>query len=230
MPLVRDNFFEENEMNSMMRPLFLCLSFCCLWQLGMGQYLHTPSDFDKKIGSSSITYLLDSLFEPPAAQNMPLVTAGWIAVPRDGGVRLIAPSLETQTARAKYRVKGDNFFEKGKFLKAAANYEKLAPAGGTDVELMKRLGESYRKGGNWEKASYWYTQAIDANFIDFVAHQRLAECYEATDNGEKAIHHITLAHLLNRNDAGILGAVRKMYEANGHPFANYEFVPGYELS
>ncbi|MEM9920365.1 MAG: hypothetical protein AAF990_19870 [Bacteroidota bacterium] len=204
----------------------LCLVVCTFTS---AQYLHTPSDFDKVLEKSTSRYTIDASLKAAPKVDRPLVAKGWSAVLTADGARLVAPDIRTEVSATKYRIKGDNFYEKGKFLKAASNYEKMMPTGKSDGDLLKRLADSYHKGGDLDKAIQWYNEAVDVNFIDFEAHQLLAACYREKSDLNKAVRHITLAHLLNRNDPAILEVLKNYYEADGRHFVDYSFEPAYQL-
>lgn len=111
-----------------------------------------------------------------------------------------------------------------------ASYEAIIDIQPDNAMIMTYIGQTYAIQKDIEKTREWYLKAIEANPAEFTAHWFLANIYADIDKQyDKAIEHITIAHLLNRNNPRLLKDLIGIYKLNETPYEEWNFRPAYAL-
>ena len=211
---------------------FLILLFSLVFSSILAQELHTPSEMYAMMKKSAIRYEIDSLFQGASPASWPVLQEGWLNNSGDQPFQKPAPVLMTQTRGQKYHKKADKFFEEGQFAKAARFYHKALSELGSPVEeavLRKQLCRSYLQLGKILAAGESLLALGKSHRNDFTYHSLLATIYEKSNQRKLAITHVSLAHLLNRNDPVVLEQLVRVYAKYGMAFHSWNFHPQYQL-
>ena len=207
------------------------ITFFFFWANNLSaQFLHDPTEINRIMENSKIQYVLDSLPFQTENKIYPLVEKDWMAVTTANGIILEKQDSTLSENAEKFYQKGMKAYQKANYEKAISFYKKALVDHPTSAKLMKRIGRSYDARNNNKAAMNWYQQVIDRNFIDFEAHFLIAYSYQQNNNQDKAIYHITLAHLLNRNNKAILKALKEIYLSFGIEYDEWILAPVYKIS
>ena len=200
--------------------------FSCLL---VAQYLHTPLEMEQLMAKSTIDYRIDTIAVSSLEIKFPIVSPGWHQLGSDQERYISKDVVLTNRKMKKYHQKGIKYTKKQKFHKAVKVLEKALAESPNNGNVMKSLSFAYSKADKLDSAQYLLEKVIEYNHIDYQAHLQLAEIHHFLGNKDAAIHHISLAHLLNRNDAYILNLLKAIYKKKNMPFQDWVFNPGYQI-
>jgi outer membrane protein OmpA-like peptidoglycan-associated protein/tetratricopeptide (TPR) repeat protein len=105
---------------------------------------------------------------------------------------LIAIPLMGQRTEQRIAV-GDDFFNKGEYLKAIDVYERVLRRESSSVvrqELSFKMGESYRNLLNYQEAKKWYTIALNLGYDDPIIYLHLSEMTLGLEEFDNSITYI----------------------------------------
>ena len=200
------------------------------------QYLHTPEEMLRIVDDSSLRYIIDTLEQTKSNSSSPIIQKGWFAKPISEGIQLdLNEGIKNRKANQDYK-KAMQYYERQNYNKTITWAKKAMKSAPSNIEIMKRIGRSYGATGALETAAYWYEMVLEINYIDFEAHFLLANIFhelvrrDGSGEKEKAIKHITLAHILNRNQTDILNSLKEIYNSVGINYKEWQFNPQYTIS
>ena len=209
----------------------LLLFLCCGLTSCLAQHLHTPSELFALMEKSSIQYEEDSLFHISATVASAKIQEGWQRNGTTGELQAPSSDFETSVDSGKYQNKADKYFSKSQFSKAAANYSNAIEEnkGKINADLQKKLCRTFLQIEKTLDAGEALIPLMETHQPDFGLHLLLAQIYQQSQQKDLAIKHITLAHLLNRNELKLLERLEQIYEENGLHFHKWNFDPQYQV-
>ena len=201
--------------------LLLCslIPFTCCYS----QYLHTPKDIKKLIKNSSYTYVFDSI-------GLHQLNKSYLNLNSFEETLAKPTELLTQKGTEKYLFKGNKNFDKGKYAKAVKYYDKALALDPSNIQLLKLMSKAQFAQQAYEKGVSYLEQISVENPQNFEVHIDLAQHYTEMGNKIKALRHISIAHLMNRNDTATLEELKLIYLKFGLDYGDWSFSPAYEIS
>ncbi len=187
------------------------------------QHLHTPKDIQSLMEASTNQYVIDTV-------SLPQTTEKYLNLNSFAEVLTLPSTVETSEKSKKYRLRGNKNLKKGKYNKAIKSFKKALAAEPQDKSLLNALAQAQRGKGDFQASIQSLLKITEENGVDFETHLALADNYEALAAKTEALHHISMAHLLNRNDPAILARLQNIYTRFDLHYGDWSFSPQYEIS
>lgn len=194
------------------------------------QTYHQPREILTIMEKSAITYGVQTTDEDIPAEDFSsiLVLPGtYIALHEDG-----TTSLENYTTRVSASPaataalkRAEEAFAADDMPAARRAYLEVLDIIPEHSTVLTYMGQTYEHEKDRKTAIEWLEKAVAANPVDYMAHWFLADNYAETGELDRAMEHITLAHILNRNNPRLLFSLKRIYDKNGTPFDDWEFRP-----
>jgi tetratricopeptide (TPR) repeat protein len=210
--------------------LLLLLLLPGLAQSAIAQNYHQPHELVQIISDSKISYAIQASEAPIPAENFEdnLVLPG-MYLEKDGEGRLSLANFGTRVSAVPEAVealeKGEQAFAANDMELARKHYTKVLELFPDNALMLTYIGQTYEHEKRYDEAIEWLRKAIDANPIDYMAHWFLADNYAEKNELSLAIRHITMAHILNRNNGRLLYSLQNIYAKNGTPYDDWQFRP-----
>jgi peptidoglycan-associated lipoprotein len=141
---------------------------------------------------------------------------------------LIAIPLMGQRTEQRIAV-GDDFFNKGEYLKAVDVYERVLRRESNTVirqELSFKMGESYRNLLNYQEAKKWYTIALNLGYDDPIIYLHLSEMTLGLEEFDLSITYINRFLEFDSTDPRAL----KLHQSAHFSKENYSTETIFEVS
>jgi hypothetical protein len=209
--------------------LILLYSFCGNAQDPPSK-LHTPAEILKLISDSKLTYEIKELKTKIDVQDYSskLNYNGVYRKEEENGFSTV--KYNPNTASAEAYDKAEEAFQKNNVEQAQKYYLESYEKDSSFYQVMTYIGQTYGFQKNWNTAIDWYEKAIGKNYIDYMAHWFLADAYVALEKFEEAKKQILIAHVLNRNNPRIVGAMKNILKKNKLVYTDWYFNPQYKLT
>ncbi len=122
-------------------------------------------------------------------------------------------------------VKAKSLLKQGSIQEAKDALTKVLGQFPKHAAAMTLMANAFAKEGSTANAEQWFQKAITANYSDYKAHLGLANLYAAKGNSKQAVDEITIAHILNRNEASIFNSLKTMCSKQGVDQGDWTFQP-----
>ncbi|MFK8103989.1 MAG: tetratricopeptide repeat protein [Saprospiraceae bacterium] len=203
--------------------IFFTLVLLCLLNWSAAQYLHTPKDIQALMEASTNQYAIDTV-------SLPHTTEKYLNLNSFAEILTLSSTIETSEKGEKYRLRGNKNLKKGKYNKAIKSFKKALASKPQDKSLLNALAQAQRGKGDFQASIQSLLKITAENRADYETHLALADNYEALTAKTEALYHISMAHLLNRNDPAILARLKNIYEKFDLHYGDWSFSPQYEIS
>ncbi|KAF0200979.1 MAG: hypothetical protein FD170_3011 [Bacteroidetes bacterium] len=192
---------------------------------GFGQKLHTPAEIIKIMEESRILYELEILEEEilPEDRTNNLNYNFYYRVIDDSSISTYEYKIDSSAY--VYVEKAEKYFQDKKFSLAREMYLAALKEDSSYYKVMTYIGQTYGIEGDFDKAIEWYNKTINLNYIDYMAHWFLADAYKTQGEIDKAVDEITLAMILNRNNARIKNSFNTIYKLKKLNADDWTFNP-----
>lgn len=124
----------------------------------------------------------------------------------------------------------ENAFMTEEFDQALRRYRHLLKLEPSFTLGQTMIGDVFFRTAEYDSAAWYFRKSIKENEIDYTAHWFLGDTYQKQGHVEAAGEWLTRAHLLNKYNPRLLGALKNYREKTGHPWVDWDFVPRYQLS
>ncbi len=188
------------------------------------QFLHTPTEIQKIIKKSPISYSFDTISAIATDVPPPIISKN-----SDFSIlqQEIPVNLSDHRLKRKVRnrlTKANKFFDEAKYDQALKFYQELL-ATTQAIELLPRLAYCFEKMSNTENALAIYNKIHDSIPTDPALNFTIARLEHQSGNSEAAIRHINWAHLYDRNHPVYLDSLIIYYYKNGWHYRKMDFAP-----
>jgi len=198
--------------------LLMCFSL-------LGQSIHSPQEIFQIMEKSSISFELSPLEVdiPVPDRSDKLNYNTQYRVEDSNGI--VTYNYEISEETKKYYDQAEKHFHNKDFVSARQMYLKAFETDTTFFQVLTYVGQTFGIEKNFNEAINWYRKAIDLNYIDYMAHWFLADAYKEIGELRKAVDEITIAMILNRNNARIKKSFDNIYNLKRLKSPNWTFNP-----
>ncbi len=195
-----------------------------------GSEFHTSAKILKIMEDSKIIYTIDELKDTLIINEDSLQVLHNQYVRYDAGdsIRLDVYQLgENEISLFK---QAEAHFKNKEYDKALTLYKELYKIRPDYAYALTLIGDVFFNQGNLDSAEVYFLKAVKQNPVDYSAHWFLADTYWNKGFGNEAIEHITIAHVLNRNNLRLKNSLIYYRNQIGIPWKEWTFNPQYRLS
>jgi tetratricopeptide (TPR) repeat protein len=218
----------------MKRPLLIWLCLLIQAHTGYTQKYHSPDEIFKRIDTSAVKYRVKLLADADTLPHAsyPILDHGLVLWQNQAGQPTLTTFhaiLQKNRYLSEYLNMADKALRLGNPAAARRAYLAVLAAAPNDAQDMTLIGQTFAMEGDSMKATAFYRRAIQSNYHDFLAHQLLAGMLWRQHKPDSAVAEMTIAHILNRNNPGVLEDYRNMLQQGGRRYEEWEFRPVYLL-
>ena len=187
-----------------------------------------PAEINKIMEKSDLTYEINIVDIVSQREYNETIGNKFYYAEDSAGVRVIR-TLELSENDFEIFVAAERDFGVENYEKAIERYHQILKNEPGYAPIMTNIGIAYFSLENIDSSLFYLEKAAEVNYSYYKSHYLLAVIHNMVENYEKAMFEMTIAHILDRNNATIKEKMLEFYAKNNLEWKDFTFSPDCEI-